>query len=245
MIDTHCHVDLFPEPLQTCRKLSKDLSECVAVTMLPSHFEVGQHHIKPFKGIKAALGLHPLRAHEAKREIKKFVSLARNCEFIGEVGLDGSMEGRASLALQKELFTEAISAFAMGTFVTVHSRAAWQDTLNLLRTQSVGPVCFHYCTGGQEAVDEILAQGHFLSVNIRMIEPMSRHRSIVAELPKDRVLVESDAPFLSKTDATSQIAAVYKFFAEIWHLDSYRVNQLVEDNFRRCRIAKRRGPHAP
>ncbi len=244
MIDTHCHVDLFPDPIKACRKLDRDLSACVAVTMLPSHFEMGRQHIEPFVGVRAALGLHPLRAGEARREIRKFVRLARDCEFIGEIGLDGSIEGKATLELQKELFAEAIGALAPGAFVTVHSRAAWQETLRRLRAQNVGPVCFHYCTGGQEAIDEILAQGHYLSVNGRMIGPKSRHRNIVEKLPLDRVLVESDAPFLGETDPALQIAEVYGFLAETWRMDRRGTEQLIKDNFRRCRLARPGGPRA-
>ena len=235
MIDTHCHVDLFTDPVETARMLDRELSMCVAVTMLPSHFEMGHRHLSVFHRVVCALGLHPLRAHEGRGEIQRFIDLAETVKFIGEIGLDGSAEGKASLGLQKELFVQAIRSIRPGAFVTVHSRGAWRETLELLRTNRVGPVCFHYFTGGANGAEAILAEGHFLSINQRMIKLGSRHRLLASELPRDRVLIETDAPFLGKSDPVKQLEAVYSFFSEAWQSDPLHVRNLVRENFTRCR----------
>ena len=240
MIDTHCHVDLFADPLVTARTLERDLSMCVAVTMLPSHYVVGQRHLSAFRRVIGALGLHPLRAREARKEIQQFTRLAAAAKFIGEIGLDGSAEGKPTLPLQKELFEEAICSIPVGAFVTVHSRGAWRETLDLLRSRRVGPVCFHYFTGGGEGAKEVLAEGHFLSINHRMVALDGRHRQIAADLRRDRVLIESDAPFLGE-DPLAQLEMVYNFFADAWQLDVNQVRMIVRENFSRCRTAKMSG----
>ena len=230
MIDTHCHIDLFSDPLGTARTLERELSLCVAVTMLPSHFTLAQQHLAPFERVIASLGLHPLRIREARTEIELFTRLAKTSRFFGEIGLDGSPEGKATLALQKELFTEAICAIPAGAFVTVHSRGAWRETLELLRTHHIGPVCFHYFTGGMEGAKAVLAEGHFLSINHRMIRSSYRHRSLAESLPRERVLVETDGPFLGKQPLT-QLKAVYQFLTETWQTDAVEV---VRRNFALC-----------
>lgn len=240
MIDTHCHVDLFADPLGIARTLEQDLSMCVAVTMLPSHFEMARRHLNTFQRVIPALGLHPLRAREAQArgEIHDFKKLAAAAGFIGEIGIDGSAEGKATLALQKELFGQAICSIQPGAFVTVHSRAAWSETLELLRIHRLGPICFHYFTGGIEGTKAVLAEGHFLSVNHRMIAPESRHRQVAAGLPRERVLVETDAPFLGNTNPVAQLEKVYGFFAEVWQADLTRTKELIRQNFLRCRTVK-------
>ncbi len=238
MIDTHCHVDLFTDPVGTARKLERELTTCVAVTMLPSHFEMGQRHLVAFQRVVGALGLHPLRAHEARKEIERFTTLAAKTNFIGEIGLDGSAQGKSSLALQKELFTESICSIRPGAFVTVHSRGAWSETLDLLRTHGVGPVCFHYFTGGVEGARAVLAEGHYFSVNYRMVSQGNRHRLVVAEMPRERVLIETDAPFLGNGDPVAQLGTVYRFFEDVWRMDSNNVRMTVRENFCRCRITE-------
>jgi TatD DNase family protein len=238
MIDTHCHVDLFADPLGIARTLERDLSMCVAVTMLPSQFELARRHLIPFKRVIPGLGLHPLRVREAQREIHLFQKLAAGAKFIGEIGIDGSAEGKATLALQKELFAEAISSIQPDTFVTVHSRGAWRETLELLTTHGRGPVCFHYFTGGMDGSKTLLAAGHYLSVNYRMIASDSRHRLVVAGLPRERVLVETDAPFLSRNDPVAQLKTVYDFFAGAWQIEVTRAQEQIRQNFLRCRTIK-------
>ncbi len=72
MIDTHCHVDLYEDPVGLARKIEGAQSQCVAVTMLPSHFRLGLPHLAALSSVHAALGLHPLRAKEGECELDDF-----------------------------------------------------------------------------------------------------------------------------------------------------------------------------
>lgn len=241
MIDTHCHVDLFPDPVGVARLLERELSACVAVTMLPSHFEMARRHLAGFRRVRPALGLHPLRARKGRPEIPRFRNLARSAEFIGEIGIDGSSEGRSTLEAQKENFAEIAASIQAGAFVTVHSRGAWRETLEGLKLTNLRPVCFHYFTGGTEGAKAVLSEGHYFSVNHRMIAPDSRHREMIAALPRVRVLVETDGPFLGAAPV-EQLESVYRFLELTWQLDSGATRQLVRENFSRCRTTKAAPP---
>ncbi len=234
MIDTHCHVDLFPDPVGVARLLEREVEACVAVTMLPSHFEMAQRHLTAFRRTTPALGLHPLRSREGHREIQRFKNLARSAEFIGEIGIDGSPQGRPTLEAQKDNFAEVVASIQRGAFVTVHSRGAWRETLEGLKVARVGPVCFHYFIGGAEAAKTVLADGHYLSINHRMVASESRHRAMVAALPRDRVLPETDGPFLGAAPIR-QLESVYRFLGQAWNLDSLETRELIRQNFARCR----------
>lgn len=242
MLDSHCHVDLLTNPVDRARELSRTLSTCVAVTYLPEHFELARRHLKPFPNVVPALGLHPLHARRAQAQASRFRALADSVRFIGEVGLDGSAEGKETFALQRRLFAEIAGAIQAGSFVTVHSRDAWREVDQVLVDSAVGPVCFHYFTAGPAAAEALLARGHYFSVNRRMIEPAGRHAELVRRLPRHRVLVESDAPFLGEYTILQDLETVYRRLAALWQVEVAEAVQQVSANFARCRTGKDGAP---
>ena len=232
MIDTHCHIDLHDDPIGIAKKIQVTGTQCVAVTMLPSHFRLGVRHLDRFRNIHSALGLHPLRVTEGKEQIDDFVFLSRNCEFIGEIGLDYSREGVATKRLQLEVLSRIITCAKRGKFVSVHSRGAATDLLQILEDKKVGPVCFHYFTAGPDVAATVSKAGHYFSFNRRMLK--SKHRELLGIIPRNRVLVESDGPFLT----TSPVAATkdaYLKIAEDWGMPAPEAEAIIAKNFANCR----------
>jgi len=231
-IDTHCHIDLFDDPISTAQAYERSQTVCVMTTMLPSHYQMALPYLKPFRDVRPALGLHPLRVTEGYKEITLFADISRSVEFIGEIGLDLSTEGRKTKEEQLSVLRTILPAIRNGKFVTVHSRNAHQEVDNLLDEYHVGPVCFHYFIGGPNAAAELAAKGHYFSVNNRMMK--NRHRSILDTVPRDRILVESDGPFLTK-QPLAMIENVYDELSGIWHTDKFETEELIALNFSRCR----------
>ena len=93
MIDTHCHFDVMPQPEAYISRKEQEGDIVIGMTNLPSHFQMGQPHLKGFKHIRLALGLHPLLAAESKKEVPLFKRLIDQTSYIGEIGLDFSKEG--------------------------------------------------------------------------------------------------------------------------------------------------------
>ena len=93
IIDTHCHFDMMSQPEAYIRQKEQAGDIVIGMTNLPSHFEMGLPHVKRYKHIRLALGLHPLLASENKNELPLFDSLLDQTSYIGEIGLDFSKEG--------------------------------------------------------------------------------------------------------------------------------------------------------
>ncbi len=234
MIDTHCHVDLHDRPLDVISKFTSTRMGCVSVTMLPSHYELSLPHLDSHDDIHASLGLHPLRAREGKREIAQFIKLSKATEYIGEIGLDFSREGLPTRELQKELLAQVLPTIKGGKFVSVHSRDSARELLGMLSDARVTPVCFHYFTGGLPFAKEVVQAGHYLSFNLRMLR--GRHKSLLGAVPADRVLIESDGPFLTKSPV-SAVSEAYSIIAKHWEVTLPDAEELISENFLRCRTA--------
>lgn len=234
-VDTHCHIDLFDDPIATARAYQSAETRCVMTTMLPSHYEAALPHVNLFRGIMLALGMHPLRVTEGKHELKMFMNLAPFADYIGEIGLDFSPEGKKTKTEQLATLKAILPTIKNGTFVTVHSRNAHDELSSLLDEYQVGPVCFHYFIGGPHAAAELSVKGHYFSINDRMLK--NKHRSIIDAVPRDRILVESDGPFLTKRPL-AMIEHVYDELRKIWHTDKLETEELIALNFSRCRGLK-------
>lgn len=234
MVDTHCHVDLSKNPIRLAEKMEAAQSECVAVTMLPSHYRLGVPHLARFHGVHAALGLHPLRTKEGQNEVDAFITLSRSCGFIGEIGLDFSTKGEATKENQLKVFPRIIDSVRGGKFVSVHSRDAAPDVLQIIERKRVGPVCFHYFTAGPTIAAEVIKLGHYFSFNRRMLN--GRHKGLLDIVPKNRVLVESDAPFLTTSPITATKDA-YALIAGHWKVSVSDAAKTIAQNFANCRTA--------
>lgn len=231
-IDTHCHIDLFDDPISIAKAYENAQTACVMATMLPSHFRAALPHLKPFRFIRPALGLHPLRAKEGWKEIKLFMDISSSVEFIGEIGLDLSTEGKLSKGIQLDVLRRILPTLGSGKFVTVHSRNAHEEMSRLLEEFHVQPVCFHYFIGGPRAAVELAEKGHYFSINHRMLK--SKHRAILDNVPKEQILVESDGPFLTKRPL-GMVKQVYNELCKIWCTDQNETEEILNLNFNRCR----------
>lgn len=231
-IDTHCHLDLFDDPVATALAYDRAQAGCVMATMLPSHYQAALPHLKPFKTIWPALGMHPLRAKECKNEISLFKELVSSAEYVGEIGLDLSTEGQKTKELQLDNLKKILPIILTGKFVTIHSRNAHEEVSNFLDEYGVGPVCFHYFIGGPHAAEKLASKGHYFSINHRML--LGKHRSIVEAIPRESILVESDGPFLTKSPL-SMIDHVYDELSKTWRTGKPETEKLVGQNFNECR----------
>src|SRR3954463_10904234 len=93
----------------------------VAVTQLPSHYQMAMRHIGEMQFVRPALGFHPLAVAGNEGELHLFRSLLPDVQFVGEIGLDSSREGASSRSEQLRIF-RAIAAELSGKrkFVTLH-----------------------------------------------------------------------------------------------------------------------------
>ena len=235
MLDTHCHLDLYPDPSRIASNAESAGVFVVSVTNLPSAFLAAQPHVQRFKSVRLALGLHPLIADlHSDEELSQFSKLVCQTSFIGEIGLDFSREGHQTKERQLISFRFALQALQnQPKFVTVHSRRAEAAVLEVLREEYPHPVVFHWYSGTLRHLENAIADGHFFSINPAMIRS-EKGKNIIARIPHDRILTESDGPFINmhrRTIEPSDVLVVEEALGELWDADAFDARSIVRKNF--------------
>lgn len=218
-IDTHCHLDRFPNPVRIARAAARRDVVVIAVTNLPSHFEVGIPVARTLPRVRLALGLHPLTAPDHSREWPAFERHFDSTSYVSEVGLDFSREGVSTREMQTATFRRIAQMLAgKAKFVSLHSRKAERAVLEILDEFGVPGAVFHWYTGPVSLVDEILDRGHYFSVNPSMLAS-AKGRAVIQRLPEDRVLTESDGPFAKIHGRAADpwdVESVVAHLARVW-----------------------------
>lgn len=228
MIDVHCHFDMAKAPERYISANEKKRIVTIGMTNLPSHFEMGYHHVKNYKYIRLALGLHPLLAKNHSMEYSKFTKLINYTSYIGEVGLDFSKEGYSTKEIQLKSFEFVLENIQnKKKIVSLHSRRAESDTLNLLMKYNINNAIFHWYSGSVDVLKKIIDGGFYLSINSAMINS-SNGKKIISEIPKHLVLTETDYPYIK----SSNINNVQDYLANLWNTTAKEVEKTIGSNFK-------------
>ena len=235
MLDAHCHLNLYKNPSQTAQNAERSGVFVVCVTNLPSAFLAAWPYVRQFKKVRLALGLHPLNAAlHSKEELDQFKELVSQTSFIGEIGLDFSREGNETRDEQLVSFRFALRCLQrQPKFITIHSRQAESAVLELLQQEYPHPVVFHWYSGTARNLDVAIDRGHFFSINPPMLQSI-KTRNLVARIPHDRALTESDGPFVNvgpRSIVPSDVQLVEDGLADMWSMDSFAVRNAVAQNF--------------
>ena len=134
MIDFHCHLDLYPNPQRIVDECSSRGLYVLSVTTTPSAWEGTAALAGTHTRIKTALGLHPQLAHQRKSELALFEHLLSRVSYVGEVGLDGSLESKPYWADQLTVFERVLACCReqKGRVISIHSRRAAKPVLDTL-----------------------------------------------------------------------------------------------------------------
>lgn len=238
MIDLHAHLDLYPDPVATTRECVRRDLFVLSVTTTPSAWTGTAALAKDAARIRTAIGLHPQIAQERQGELGLFEDLLPRSKYVGEIGLDGGPELKATWDTQRRVFDEILRMCrtAGGRIMTIHSRRAATPVLDaLVAGDGAGVAVLHWFSGSRRDLQRASDQGCWFSVGPAMLAG-ERGRGMVAVMPRDRVLTESDGPF-AQVDGRPlfpwDAANAERTLAEIWGVAEEDVrNQLVQ-NLRR------------
>lgn len=234
MVDVHCHIDLYPNPLEIANDAERRGIYTIGVTNLPSHFIKGFVHLKTFKKVRLAIGMHPLYVQRHKAEFSLFSDYLKFTSYVGEVGLDFSREGIETKHQQIESFKFILSHIKQSPkILSVHSRGAEKEVLNYLLEYNVKSAIFHWYTGPLETITEIAQAGYLFSVNPAMVKSKSG-RNIVMNVPLDNLLTESDGPFVQikgRSAKPSDLGLVEEAVAKIHGMSVVSVQNMITNNF--------------
>jgi len=150
----------------------------------------------------AAVGIHPEHASKFDEEtLKEIQELARykKVKAIGEIGLDYFHEENPSKETQKKVFRAQMQlAKELKLPVVIHDRDAHEDTLNILKEfpEVIGTI--HCFSGSMEFSRECLKLGYYIGVTgVVTFKNAKKIIEVVRELPIDRLLVETDCPYMA------------------------------------------------
>lgn len=237
LVDAHCHFDLFPNPREVLQEAERNRVYSIAVTNTPSVFERMAQLAKGLKYVRPALGLHPELAIQRAAELPIFARLLPEARYVGEVGLDYSVVATSAERAKQRSSFEAILKFCAedgGRIFTIHSRRAEADVVSAVKEHRPGPFILHWYSGSLKNLLAAVDAGAFFSVNIAMSRS-DRGRRLIREMPRDRVLTESDGPFVEvrgKSASPLSVIEVVGAIGEIWGVDAREAQSVVLANFR-------------
>ena len=249
IVDTHCHLDLIEEKgialneiLQKCQELDVKILQTISTKI--SNLDQIIDYTKKADFIYASAGIHPCNVQDEK-EIKSD-ELIKLCEHpkiigIGETGLD-YFHDTTYKDLQKQSFIEHIRASQENNLpVIIHSRDADEDMISILQQQQkekTFPALLHCFSSGEELAKKALELGMYISISgIVTFKNATMLQDIVKEIPLDRLLVETDSPYLApipyrgKTNQPAYTSYVVDCIAELKNVSRETISKQTTENF--------------
>ena len=198
--DSHCHI-----PYEGLGLEAIDEAKEAGVTRLvvvgtdaeqsASALRVAADH----DGVWATVGLHPHEASQGVQTVEPLLQGQPKLVAVGECGLDYHYDFSPRPAQREAFAAQVALASSHGLALVVHTREAWEDTLAILRSVGVpARTVFHCFTGGPAEAGACLDLGAWLSFSgIVTFKNASDVRQAAALCPLDRLLVETDSPYLA------------------------------------------------
>ncbi len=204
-IDTHFHLDdgKFTDKKAVIDAYIRDgVTKTINVGCNMKSSELGAKYSDEFSSVYHTVGFHPSDAKDfdatAYNRLKE-LSAHPKCVGIGEIGLDYYWD-KSYNEIQKQVFIEQIElANEAGLPISVHSRDAMGDTLEILQahTPKFGGV-MHCYSGSEESANELLKLGFYFSFGGTVTFKNARNApDVIKAIPLDRILTETDSPYLA------------------------------------------------
>jgi len=235
--DTHCHLDLYPDPHAIVREAERTQTYVVAVTNTPSVFQATQQLIGNSRFVRPALGLHPELAVERKGELPLFQQLLPQTRYVGEVGLDFVSSDKQVRLTQQRVFSQILewSHLAGDKILTIHSRRAEKEVVEAIGTNFRGAAILHWYSGSLAVVEQALTNGLYFSINSAMTRS-KRFPDLLRLIPIDRLLTETDGPFVQigqRAALPADVAQVASTLAAMRQSTPEEVSKLLFANLRK------------
>jgi TatD DNase family protein len=250
LVDTHCHLD-FPEFASELAEVVARAEEngvkvmqtiCTHITKFPQVLAVAE----AYPNIYCSVGIHPHNVEgEPKVKAEEIIALTHNPKVIGigETGLDYYYE-HSPRELQKTSFIEHIKASRQtGLPLIVHTRDADDDTIDILKSEyrkGAFTGVIHCFSTGREIAEAALEIGFYISLSgILTFKKADELRAIVKDIPLDKLLVETDSPYLAplphrgKRNEPAFTLHTAECLAELKGIPLQELAKITTDNFYR------------
>lgn len=245
-VDSHCHLD-FPEFVDDLDNILKSMeinnvgtALCISVAMpnFPGVLKLAEEH----DHLWASIGVHPQYENTpevSKEELLEYLKHPKIVA-IGETGLD-YYRSEGPLEWQKERFrTHIRAAVAADIPLIIHTRAAKEDTMRILREEGAERCrgVMHCFTEDWEMAQEAMDLGFYISMSgIVTFKNAQQVQEVAIKTPLERLLIETDSPFLApvpyrgKRNDPSLVVHVAEKIAELKQIPLEQVKETTTQNF--------------
>ena len=249
IIDSHCHLEYEPMGSNLSevvkRALKNNVKFLLSISTTDESYLRILDIIEKYKNIYGTYGIHP---HETKnyKDLKtetiiQKISLNKKIIGIGETGLD-FYYNHSDRIIQKKVFIEHIKAAQISNCpLIVHTRSAEDDTYQILKTEKKNKdfrVLIHCFTGTKKFAHKLVDLGCYISASgVVTFKKSKELADTFLSLPNDRILVETDSPYLSpeplrgKPNEPSHIIHTVNFLANLKNIKFEKFAQITSLNF--------------
>ena len=248
LVDSHCHLD-FPDfaaeiDAVVGRARAAGIGRLVTIsTRVKRHAQV-LAIAERFPEVFCSVGTHPNHAHEEPDiDAKALTVIAKHPKVvaIGEAGLDYFRNTSPREAQASGLRQHIAAARETGLPLVIHSRDCDADMAQILKEESgkgAFPAILHCFTGGRDLAFTAIELGHYVSfTGILTFKTSDALRAIAATLPADRIMVETDAPYLAplpyrgKRNEPAYVAETAKVLADARGVSADEIARQTTENF--------------
>lgn len=248
LVDSHCHLD-FPDFAEereaiVARALDAGIGRMVTISTRVKKFSQILEIAETFDPVYCSVGTHP---HNADEELDVSVddlvrlSSHRKMVAIGEAGLDYHYDKAPREAQAQGFRTHIAAARITGLPLVIHAREADADMAAILEEETgkgAFPFILHCFSSGRSLAETGVALGGYVSFSgILTFKNSTELRAIAADVPRDRLLVETDAPYLApipfrgKRNEPSFVVQTARVLAETIGVSEAEIAEITTDNF--------------
>ncbi len=247
LIDSHCHLD-FPDFAEErdaiiARAKAAGVGRMITISTFVSRYESYRAIAEAYDNVWFTVGTHPHQSHEEpEATVEKLVELASHprCIGIGEAGLDYHYDKSPRDIAARVFRTHIAAARETGLPLVIHARDADEDVAQILR-EEMGKGAFkallHCFTASRMLAETGLELGLYVSFSgVVTFKNSQDLRDIARDVPLDRILVETDAPFLApvpyrgKRNEPAYVAATAATLAEVKGVSAEEMAQATTQN---------------
>jgi TatD DNase family protein len=251
LIDTHCHLDFkdFAEERDEIiqRALDAGVKQMITISTRVAKFDQIKALAEGYEQVFCSVGVHPNNAHEEPDiTTEELVELSQHpkCVAIGEAGLDYFYDYAPPEIQAKSLRRHIGAARITGLPLVIHARAADNDMADILKDEAAKgafPFLLHCFSSGAELARVGVKLGGYVSFSGILTFPKSDDiREIAKSVPRDRLLVETDAPYLApkrwrgKRNEPSYVVNTAQVLAETIGVSEDEIADITTENAFRC-----------
>jgi len=245
LVDSHCHLD-FPDFAEerdavVARARAAGVATLLTIATRLDQFPAVRAIAEQYDNIWCSVGAHPHEASDhAATSAAELARLAAHERVvgIGETGLDFHYD-HSPHDVQERVFRAHIAASAAsGLPLIIHARAADDDVARILREEKPPPGVLHCFSSGRALAEAALDLGFYISISgIVTFRNADELRGIVRDVPLERLLVETDAPYLApvpyrgRRNEPAYVAATAAAVAALKGIEPARLAAATTDNF--------------